>query len=136
MNRNNFEHRVIGHIMFCKGLYKIVAHDRECIIRLSDLGIKIEKPSTEIYYSDLYELNNGELVLESIRIENCYGTFPVINRIKPRCSGGAIIYKMLRMPVDYTGMIIVKRGNLGKEKSYKLTLNKGKVIKFENINSD
>lgn len=117
--------------MFCKGLYKIAEYDREYIIRLSDLGIKIEKPSTKIYYSDLYELNDKELVLESIRIENCYGTFPVINGIKPMCSGGAIIYKMLRMPVDYTGTITVTRGNL--EKSGKITLNKGKVIKIEDM---
>ena len=48
--------------MFRKGLYKIAEYDREYIIRLSDLGIKIEKPSTEIYYSDLYELNNEELL--------------------------------------------------------------------------
>ncbi len=131
MNKDNFEYRVIGHIMFCKGLYKIAEYDREYIIRLSDLGIKIEKPSTKIYYSDLYELNDKELVLESIRIENCYGTFPVINGIKPMRSGGAIIYKMLRMLVDYTGTITVTRGDL--EKSGKLTLNKGKVIKIEDI---
>ena len=46
-------------------------------------------------------------------------------------SGGAIIYKMLRMPVDYTGTITVTRGNL--EKSGKFTLNKGKVTKIEDM---
>ncbi len=131
MNKNNFEHRVIGHILFDKALYEIVGHDSEYIIRLSDLGIKIEKPSTKIYYSDLYELNNEELVLESIRIENCYGTFPVINGIKPMRSDRAVIYKILRMPVGYTGTITVTKGNL--EKSGKLTLNKGKVTKIEDM---
>jgi hypothetical protein len=124
MNKNNSEHRVMGYIMFNGVLYEIVEYAREYIIRLGNLGIKIEKLSTEIYYSDLYELNNEDLILESIRIENCYGTFHVIKGIKPMSSGGTIIYKMLRIPVDYTGRIIVKRGKTGSEKSYRITLNK------------
>lgn len=133
MNKNNSEQRVIGHIMFNGVLYEIVRKDNEDIIRLSDLGIEFEKPTREVHYSDLYILKNDKLYLDAIRLENCWGRFSVINGVKAVSAAGVIFYKGLNRAVPYTGTIIVKRNEMGSEQLYQITLNKGKVIKFENI---
>lgn len=130
MNKDNLEHRVIGHILFNRALYEIAGHDGEHIIRVSDLGIEFEEPTSEIHYSDLYILENDTLYLDTLRLDNCWGRFPPINGVKAISTTGAIIYKGLKMPVDYTGTIVVKRGKKGSEKLYQITLNKGKVINF------
>ena len=108
MNKDKFEHRVIGHILFNRALYEIAWQDKEYIIQLSDLGIEFEKPTSEVHYSDLYILEKDKLYLDAIRIENCWGRFPVINGVKAVSAAGAICYKGLKMPVDYTGEIVVK----------------------------
>lgn len=136
MNKDNFEHRVIGHILFNGALYEIAGQDKEYIIRLSDLGIEFEKPTSKVHYSDLYILENDKLYLDTIRLENCWGRFPVINGVKAVSAAGAIFYKGLKMPVDYTGEIVVKRGRAGSERLHRITLNEGEVMGVENIGAE
>lgn len=145
----NNERRIMGHILFKNGLYDIAAYDKEPLICIKDLGVKIEKPSIEIRYSDLYELDKDRLTLNTLRLEKCYGTFPVINGVKPRHSFGAFLYNKLKLPMQYTGTIIVTRGYekiveddrsllnrlFGWREMYRFTLQDGKIIKNEDISS-
>lgn len=136
MNKDDFEHRVIGHILFNGALYEIAGQDKEHIIRMGDLGIEFEKPTSEVHYSDLYILENDKLYLDAIRLENCWGRFPIINGVKALSTPDAVIYKGLKMPVNYTGTIIVRRGKKGRERIYRITLNGGEVMGMENIGNE
>ncbi len=136
MNKDNFEHRVIGHIMFNRALYEIAGQDKEYIIQLGDLGIEFEKPTSKVHYSDLYILENDKLYLDAIRLENCWGRFPIINGVKAVSAAGAIFYKGLKMLVNYTGEIVVKRGQVGSERIYRIILNEGGVTGIENIGAE
>lgn len=147
MNKDDFEHRVIGHILFNGALYEIAGQDKEHIIRMGDLGIEFEKPTSEVHYSDLYILENDKIYLDAIRLENCWGRFPVINGVKAVSEAGAIFYKGLKRLVSYTGTIIVKRGNrdicqekesvinklFGCNQLLCFTLKNGEVSKTENM---
>lgn len=130
------EHRIIGHIIFDRALYEIVGYDGEHIIQISSLWIEFEEPTSEVYYSDLYILENDILYLNTLRLENCWGRFVPIDGVKAVSAGGAIIYKGLNRLAPYTGTIIVKRSEMGSEQLYQITLNKGKVIKFKSVDAD